>query len=402
MTKDGTMKTIIKNGKVITPFRIRHVDVVIEEGKISELVSTACEERNDQVIDAKGRYVAPGFIDIHTHGAGGFDFMDGTKESYISAIKTQLTHGTTYLLPTMVTGTQKGMLDSIEAFREAKADELYGRMLHGLHLEGPYFSMNQRGAMDPAFIRNPEKEEYEQILKHKQFIKRWSFAPELPGAIEFCITLRKEGVIPSIAHSDAVYEQVIQAFECGQKLATHLYSGMSTIKRVQAYRYLGVIESALAIKEMDVELIADGKHLPSELIKMVYDIKGSEHIALVTDSIRASGTDVKESIIGGRTDGLRVLIEDEVAKLPDRSAFAGSVATTDRLLRVAYKEANIPLIDAVQMLTSTPARILGVENQKGILAQGKDADIVLFDEDVNVSMVILGGRIVSRSGSAGN
>lgn len=387
-------RIVIKNTDIITPYRIlKQGTLVIENGKIAA-VNKGCDESfcDGAVYDAKGSYSAPGFIDIHTHGAGGCDFADGTPEAFTRAAKTQLAHGTTLLLPTVAAAGKEHILSVIAAYQKAKQSSEYGNMLYGLHMEGPYFAMEQRGALDPVYIRNPEEKEYREILEQGDCIVRWSAAPELPGALEFGRYLREKNILPSIGHSDAVYDQVADAYESGFTLATHLFSGMSTIKRIHSYRHLGAVESALYFDEMDVELICDGSHLPAELVKMVYQIKGPSRIALITDSIRAAGTQATESILGNERDGIRVIVEDRVAKLPDRSSFAGSVATADWLLRFAWKEAGIPLTDAVRMLTSTPARIIGIEKKKGKLAPGMDADLVLFDENGNLEKVMLGGK----------
>ncbi|HEX8278999.1 MAG TPA: amidohydrolase family protein, partial [Segetibacter sp.] len=224
--------------------------------------------------------------------------------------------------------------------------------------------------------------------------KRWSAAPELKGAIEFGRCLKSKGILTALAHTDAVYEEVIVAFENGYTLATHLYSGMSGVTRKNAYRYAGAVESAFIIDEMDVEIIADGIHLPPPLLKLVYKIKGADKTALITDAMRAAGMPEGESILGNIDNGLKVLVEDGVAKLPDRSSFAGSVATTDRLVRSMVFMADVPLIDAIRMITTTPARILGISDKKGALVAGKDADIVLFDSSIEIEMTIVKGRIV--------
>ena len=216
----------------------------------------------------------------------------------------------------------------------------------------------------------------------------------MEGAIEFGRYLKSKGILTSLAHTDAVYEDVIVAFENGYTLATHLYSGMSGVTRKNAYRYVGAVESAFIIDEMDVEIIADGIHLPPPLLKLVYKIKGANKIALITDSMRAAGMPEGESILGNIQDGLKVIVEDGVAKLPDRSAFAGSVATADRLVRSMVFLADVPLIEAIQMITATPARILGVLAKKGTLVAGKDADIVLFNSNIEIQMTIIKGRII--------
>ena len=199
----------------------------------------------------------------------------------------------------------------------------------------------------------------------------------------------------SMGHTDAIYEDALAAFKSGYTLATHFYSCMSSVTRRNCLRYAGVIEAAYLLDEMYVEIIADGIHLPEALLKLIYKIKGSDRIALVTDAIRAAGTDDKETILGSNNgNGLRVIVEDGVAKLVDRSSFAGSVATSDRLVRNMVNVADVPLLEAVKMASQTPANILGLGASKGSLTAGKDADIVIFDNNINVSTTIVQGRVV--------
>src|SRR5665213_2184637 len=210
--------------------------------------------------------------------------------------------------------------------------------------------------------------------------------------------LKSKNILPAIAHTDAIYEEVLDAFNNGYTLITHLYSAMTGVTRRNAYRYAGVIESAYLIDEMDVEIIADGVHLPAPLLKLVYKIKGPSRIALITDAMRAAGMPEGESILGSLHDGLKVIVEDGVAKLPDRSSFAGSVATANRLLRTMVQMAEVPIHDAVKMITSTPARILNLSDEKGELVAGKDADIVIFDDDFQIQKTIVRGKVVYELG----
>jgi len=264
-------------------------------------------------------------------------------------------------------------------------------------LEGPYFALSQRGAQDPRYIRNPDPAEYEEVLAYSSSIARWSAAPELPGAIAFGKRLREKGILAAVAHTDAIYEEVLEAYENGYTLATHLYSAMSGVTRKNAFRFAGTIESAFLL-DMDVEIIADGVHLPAPLLKLIYKIKGADKTALITDAMRAAGMPEGESVLGPLKTGLKVIVEDGVAKLPDRTSFAGSVATADRLVRTMIQMADVSLLDAVRMITVTPARIMGVENRKGSLVAGKDADIVIFDENIKIDKTIIGGRTVYDAG----
>lgn len=384
----------IYNGKIITPSSIIQGTVIITGGTITEIVEGNVELAGIPAIDAKGNYISPGFIDIHVHGGGGYDFMDGSEEAFLKIAETHAQFGTTAMFPTTLTSEKEGLIETLQLYEQANKRNFSGAQFLGLHLEGPYFALNQRGAQDPKYIRDPDPEEYMDILARSSSIKRWSAAPELKGAIEFGKYVKSKGILVALAHTDAIYEEVLQAFENGYTLATHLYSAMSGVTRRNAFRYAGVIESAFLLDEMDVEIIADGVHLPAPLLKLVYKIKGPDRIALITDAMRAAGMPEGESILGNFKTGLKVIVEDGVAKLPDRSSFAGSVATADRLVRTMIKIADVPLIQAVRMITNTPARIMKVSDKKGSLVAGKDADIIIFDEDINVRMTMIKGKIV--------
>ena len=390
-------KKCLYNGKVITPERIIENGYVIYDGnKITEVGKNFdASSFNGEKVDVKGKYIAPGFIDIHCHGGGGADFMDGTIDAYKTAAISHAKHGTTALLPTTLTSTNEELINTFEIFNEVKDMQFGGAKLLGLHLEGPYFNPLQAGAQDPRYLKAPVREDYEEIVsKSHGNIIRWSAAPELPGSAEFGSFLKENGILASIAHSNAQYDDVILAYENGFNLITHFYCAMSTIVREQGYRKLGVLESGYVIDGMNVEIIADGHHLPKEILKMVYKAKGAEKIALVTDSMRGAGMPDGESILGSLKDGQKVLIEGGVAKLMDRSAFAGSVCTTDRLVRTMYKLAEVPLCDAVKMMTIVPARFINMDTKKGSIALSKDADLVVFDDDINVVMTIVEGTTV--------
>ena len=192
--------------------------------------------------------------------------------------------------------------------------------------------------------------------------------------------------MPSVAHTDGTYADVKKVYDRGMRLATHLYSSMSTITRDRGFRVLGVIEACLLLDDVMVETIADGCHLPPELLRLIYKTKGVDNICLVTDSMRAAGLDVKESIIGNKEEGLKCIIEEGVAKLPDRTSLAGSIATADRLIRTFHKDAGVDIVNTVKMMTANPARIMNLKN-KGKLEKGYDSDIVIFDENINIKKV---------------
>ncbi|ACU02584.1 MULTISPECIES: N-acetylglucosamine-6-phosphate deacetylase [Pedobacter] len=385
----------IVGGKIITPYRIIDQGTLLITGdKIAQISEGDIHAPGAIEIDARGNYVSPGFIDIHIHGGGGHDFMDGNETAFLKIAETHARFGTTAMVPTTLTSTREELLNTLDIYKEADKKNTMGAKFIGMHLEGPYFSPDQRGAQDPRFIRNPDPKEYEAIIAHSDVIKRWSAAPELPGAIPFGRYLKSKGIIAAIAHTDAIYEETLEAFENGYTLATHLYSCMSGVTRRNAYRYAGVIESAYLIDEMDVEIIADGIHLPAALLQLVYKIKGTVKTALITDAMRGAGMPPGDSILGNIATGMKVIVEDGVAKLPDRSAFAGSVATTDRLVRNMVQMAHVPLTEAIKMISTTPARIMGIQDSTGSLIEGKQADVVIFDENIDIRMTMVNGHIV--------
>jgi N-acetylglucosamine-6-phosphate deacetylase len=385
----------IINGRVITPYQIiPSGTVLIKEGIIVGITDKELEVQDALVIDAGGRYISPGFIDIHVHGGGGYDFMDNSVEAFLEIAQTHVRFGTTALFPTTLTGSTEEIINILRTYEQAIPLNVSGSQFMGLHLEGPYISLNQAGAQDTKYIRDPDPAEYEYILSASNSIKRWSAAPELKGAIPFARFLKSRGVLPSMAHTDAVYEEVLAGYESGFTLATHLYSAMSTVTRKNGYRLAGAIESAFLLGGMDVEIIADGVHLPGPLLQLVYKIKGSDKIALITDSMRAAAMPPGESVIGNYATGIKVIVEDGVSKLPDKSAFAGSVATADRLIRTMVNLAGVSLIDSIRMMTRTPAAIMNISDRKGSLTVGRDGDIVIFDEQISVHMTLINGKIV--------
>ena len=257
------MKTAIVNGRLVLPYGVREGSILIEDGRIADVTIGQSPSPSDaDVIDAGGRYVSPGFIDMHTHGAGGYDFMDGTVDDIYGACRAHLEHGTTTILPTSMTSTKESLFDFIGLFNSVELVKDGCPEILGLHLEGPYFAASQCGAQDPAFLRAPDKAEYAMLLAACPDILRWTIAPELPGALEMGDWLAAHGAAASVGHSNATYEQVCEAALHGFRSITHLYSVMSTITREGGYRRAGVVESAYLLPGLFCELIADGRHLP--------------------------------------------------------------------------------------------------------------------------------------------
>lgn len=349
----------------------------------------------EEVVDCKGLYLAPGFIDIHSHGGGGHDIMDGDAEDIVLAAKAHLRHGTTTYYPTAMTNTDEATIHTFECFREARN---YGDAiphLEGIHMEGPYFSPAQAGAQDPSFIKIPKQEHYRLFLeKGGDVIKRISFAPELPGAIEMADALRDTGIVLAAGHTNATYQEISRAFDHGVTHLTHFYSGMSTIHREGGFRILGAVEAGYLIDGLTIELIADGMHLPPELLKMILKLKAHDHISLCTDSMRGADMPEGPTILGPKVGGVKCFVEGGIAKMPNHQAFAGSVATTDRLVRVMHQKAGLTIAEAVAMMTINPARVMHIDGKTGSIAVGKQADLVLFDENIQVNEVYVSGKRV--------
>lgn len=381
------------NGNLILENEIRSMDLLIS-GSMIEAIIPRDRKTNQQyeVIDCSGYYISPGFVDIHQHGGGGSDYMDDDPDAYLRATEAHLRHGTTSVMPTLLSADEQTTLRAVDAYNRAKNDTRIRANLLGLHIEGPYISRDQAGAQKPEHIRPFDYTEYSRIYDRSGGdIKRWSVAPEIEGAGEFANFAKVHGIALSIAHSNADFDTVLQAFPLGYTHITHFYSCISSITRRMGFRVPGVLEAAYYLDDMDVELIADGCHLPLTLLQYVCKFKDHDRIALVTDAMRAAGQDVKESFLGCMDDPLPVIIEDGVAKMSDRMAFAGSIATADRLVANMCK-CGLSIVDAVKMMTANPLRMMGLNIKKGRILEKYDADICVFDEQFMVKKVFCMGN----------
>ena len=382
------MKTKIINARVVDGGKISERPLCFDD-KI--LPSDSFAER---IIDAGGQFVSAGFIDLHLHGGDGFDFMDGSDEAFRRIAAFHARHGTTAMCPTTLSGDFDEMLEVIDAYKRIKAEsqtKVTGADFIGLHLEGPYFAYSQRGAQDPKYIHAPRREEYMRLLDATSDIVRWSAAPELDADWEFVGELKRRGIMASAGHTDADCRGILEAARQGYTHMTHLYSGMKGIERIAGIRVAGAVEGAFLCDDVSVEVIADGMHLPHDILTLIHKIKGADKVALITDAMRGAGLpDGSETLLGSLKNGQPAIIERGVAWLPTMDAFAGSVATTDRLVRNILAS-GISLIDAVKMASETPAKLIGCE-RKGRLENGFDADIVMFDEEVKVSRVFVRGE----------
>lgn len=385
--KLNTMFKQIINGRILTPQGwLEGGSVIVEDGKIAEVSNNNFAIEGAEIIDAKGCDIVPGGIEMHVHGGGGRDFMEGEEEAFRVAVDAHMQYGTTSIFPTLSSSTVPMIEKACETCTKLMSEP--NSPILGLHLEGPYFNPKQAGAQIPEWIKAPVKEEYEYLLEKWPCLKRWDEAPELEGSHEFIKCCCKHGVLPSIGHTRAKYDEVAAANELGMTHATHFYNAMPVVYKNREFKETGTVESIFALENMTVEMIADGIHVPPVMLRMIYQIKGVERTALITDALACAASKDDTAF------DPRVVLEDGVCKLADRSALAGSIATMDRLVRTCVQQAGIPMEDACRMISETPAKIMGVYDRKGSLEKGKDADIIFFDKDQELTFVMQMGRIV--------
>ena len=379
------MKQIV-NGRILTPEGwVEGGSVVVEDGKILEVANTDFPIVGAEIVDAHGCYVVPGGIELHTHGAGGRDFMEDSEEAYRTAVATHMHYGTTAIYPTLSTSTVPMYEAAVKIATKLMAEP--GSPIMGLHFEGPYFSTKMAGAENPERITPPIPEDYNRLLA-SGVIKRWDVAPELPGAKEFIEACVANGCTPCIGHTAGAPEDVEMAYKAGARHATHFTNAMSSLHKNREYKVAGVVEAVYAIPDFTVEVIADGIHVPPVVMRQIFNSKGVRHMCLCTDSLAVAGSNAT------RTFNDNEIIEDGVCKLADRSALAGSIATMDRLVRTAVQMAGFPMDVACRMISETPAKIMGIYDRKGSLERGKDADIIMFDDEQQLKFVMQNGNIV--------
>ncbi len=381
------MITQIYNGKILIPGGrwINEGSVILQDDKIDEIYNhSRIIENADVTINAEGGYILPGGIDIHVHGGGGRDFMEGTKDAFITAIEVHRRHGTTSIFPTLASSTNETIMHSAKVCSDLMEDSSSGIL--GLHLEGPYFQPSMAGGQLAGNIRNPSPDEYIPLIEEFPCIKRWDAAPELSGADDFARYITSKGVVASLGHTIANYDDVVKAFDNGYTLATHFYNAMTTSHKIGIYKHEGTVEAVYLNDGINVEVIADGIHVPPIILKLIHKFKGYDHMCLITDALA-----ITESPDGSSYDP-RIVIDNGVCKLKDGSAIAGSCATMDRLIRTAVKKAGIPIEDVARMVSETPALIMGIFDRKGSICKQKDADIIIMDRDLNLTHVIAMGR----------
>lgn len=384
------MLTQLINARILTPQGwLKDGSVLIRDNKILEVTNCDLAVIGANLIDVKGMYVVPGGVEIHVHGGGGRDFMECTEDAFRQAVKTHMRHGTTSIFPTLSSSTVPMIEQAAETCTRLMQEK--DSPILGLHLEGHYLNMAMAGGQMPENIKNPDPNEYIPIVERWNCIKRWDAAPELPGAMQFGKYITAKGILASVAHTQAEFEDIRTAYEAGYTHATHFYNAMPGFHKRREYKYEGTVESCYLMDDMTVEVVADGIHVPPTILRLIYKIKGVERTCLITDALACAASDSQEAF------DPRVIIEDGVCKLADRSALAGSVATMDRLIRTVVQKADIPLEDAIRMASETPAKIMGVYDRKGSLQKDKDADILVLDSELNVRAVWAMGQLIPET-----
>ena len=381
------MLTQIINGHILTPQGwMKDGSVLISDGKILEVTNSDLAVIGAKVVDAKGMYIVPGFVAMNIHGGGGFDFSDCTEEAFEGAVAAHQRYGATTIFPTVLARDLAKIEQAAEVCeRVMKKNE--GPVL-GLHIEGPYLNPKMAASLFIDRESDPDPAGYEEVLERTRCVRRWDASPELPGALEFARHLKAKGILAAISHPEAEFDLIRTAYEAGFTHAAHFYNAMPGFHKRREYKYEGTVESVYLMNDMTVEVIADGRHLPPTILRLVYKLKGVERTCLVTDALACSANE------GKPLDDPRIIIEDGVCKLADHSSLVGSIATMDALVRTMVQKADIPLADAIRMASETPARLMGVSDRTGTLQKGKDADVVILDRKLNVRAVWSMGRLV--------
>ncbi len=387
-------KTYITNCNIITDEKILKSRVVeIVDGKICGVYENAPGDMQN-AYDAKGNFLSAGFVDIHTHGGYGSDFMDATDEGFDNVLKFHLDNGTTSVLATSVTAPKTQIVDFLEAARAYKGKGGKYAKLLGCHLEGPYLSLKNKGAQKEKCLLSPDKDDYRFMKEYADVVKTVTIAPELPKADEMTAALRKWGIIVCGGHDDGIYPEFMPAIENGLTHLTHIYCAMSDVRFKDGKRNVGLREYGLTDDRLTVEMIADNRHIPPELAKMIIRAKGVDKVCVVSDSLRCAGMplDGKLYRLGLQTDttAQRFKVADGVAVMEDGSHYAGSVTPVRQMVKNLVA-AGISLCDAVKMGTSVPAKIIG-RTDIGSVEVGKSADLCVLDKELNLVDVFVDGE----------
>lgn len=381
------MLTQIINGHILTPGGwLKDGSILLCDDRIVEVTNSDLAVIGAKVVDARGMYIVPGFVAMNIHGAAGHDFKEGTEEAFRKAVAAHQRYGATTIFPTISSSPFTTIRQCAEVCERLMTEP--GSPILGLHIEGPYLNPKMAGAMFSDVVKNPDPEEYRSLIEETKCVRRWDASPELPGAMAFARYLKEKGILVSITHTEAEFDLIREAYNTGFSHVAHFYNAMPGFHKRREYKYEGTVESVYLMDGMTVEVIADGRHLPSTILRLVYKLKGVECTCLVTDALAYAAND------GKQPDDSRIVIDNGVCKLADHSALVGSIATSDQLIRTMVEKAKLPLEDAIRMASETPARLMGVYDRVGSLRKGKDADVLIIDRKLNVRQVWCKGQVV--------
>lgn len=381
---------LLKNAKIIFENEIKKCNCQIENGKIVKI--TQEDISDSEIIDCEGLFLSPGFIDLHVHGGGGYSFMDENPDNIKKAAHAHALHGTTGILPTMLSSPEETLIkcaDRIVDFAEGfeKSNIL------GVHFEGPYLSPEMSGAQsdDSIFPVNGNSP-----LLAVENLKMITMAPELQNAQNLAKLFAEKGVTVAVGHTNATFEETESAFDNGFSDFTHIYNASSSLHKEGAFRIAGAVEAALTNDKCTVQIIGDLRHLPTGLVRLIYKCKGADKAYFITDGLEFSAADLAEGERVIQANGVPAIYKNGVMMTGDLSRLAGSASSMDTILKNAVKYVGIPLTDAVKMVSSTPAKVIGIDSKKGYIKENYDADLLLFDEDFNIKKVIVNGKLVKK------
>lgn len=384
------MRILIQNGILVSGSEMIRKNLLLDQGQIREWTDAPVSA--DFVIDAANQYVVPGFIDIHLHGGGGHDFMEGTPEAFLAASTQHLMRGVTSQVPTSVSASPESLRKFLSAYRDTEKSGLLKARFLGAHLEGPHLSPQKNGAHPVMNLRAPDPEEYERLLAEFPFIRRITAAPELPGVCDLAKRLTPRGIQFSIGHSDAHGPEIDLAIQSGFTSVTHLFNAMSSYGLFRGRKEAGVAEKALLETRLYAELVGDLCHVPADLFRLAWRDKTADRLILVSDALSPAGAPPGSYFLGSGPGAVKIDVRD-AAYLAGTETLAGSVASADRLLMNAVK-IGIPFAEAVKMLTETPARLLQVSDRVGGITPGHEADVLVLDDRGEVRKVICRGKII--------
>jgi N-acetylglucosamine-6-phosphate deacetylase len=382
----GVGNMLIKNCNIIYLNKIENGSILIKDGKIKEINPITCSDEN--IFDAHGLYISPGFIDVHIHGAGGFDTMDGTDEAINAIAKTIVKHGTTAFTPTTMTVSIEAIQKSMRVIKKLKQDGSEGAHVLGAHLEGPFISPEAIGAQNPNYLLPPSISAYNEMVRDcEDAVVSITLAPEVDGAKELIKYLSGKGIVCSLGHTKATYEEAMEAIKCGACHSTHLYNAMTPLN----HRNPGVV-GATFDSDITTETISDGIHISYPALRIAYKQKSTDKVLLITDAMMACSMPDGEYSLGGQS----VTVANGAARL-NNGSLAGSVLTLAKAVRNVYKNSNLPLYEIIKMASYNGAKHCKVHDHKGQIKEGYDADLILFDDDINIKRVfILGKEVFSK------